>query len=121
MLVAPHDWRRSLSEEDSKDRFDDADENMDGVVGWEEYKVRAMVSLVTMAMTMAMAMVMAMLVMVLVMTMTMTMLVTMKMTMTMPACRRRSTTSGRSLWTCRTPRWPRSGSSWRRTGAWLAS
>ena len=29
---------RSLSEEDSKDRFDDADENMDGLVTWAEYK-----------------------------------------------------------------------------------
>ena len=29
---------RALSEEDSKDRFDDADENGDGFVAWEEYK-----------------------------------------------------------------------------------
>ena len=29
---------RSLSEEDSKDRFEDADEDMDGLVTWAEYK-----------------------------------------------------------------------------------
>jgi len=29
---------KSLSEEDSKDRFDDADEDMDGLVTWAEYK-----------------------------------------------------------------------------------
>lgn len=29
---------RSLSEEDSKDRFEDADEDMDGLVTWKEYK-----------------------------------------------------------------------------------
>lgn len=29
---------KSLSEEDSKDRFEDADENMDGMVTWAEYK-----------------------------------------------------------------------------------
>ena len=27
-----------MSEEDSKDRFEDADENMDGMVTWAEYK-----------------------------------------------------------------------------------
>ena len=31
-------YTRSLSEEDSKDRFDDADEDMDGFVTWAEYK-----------------------------------------------------------------------------------
>lgn len=29
---------KSLSEEDSKDRFDDADGDMDGLVSWQEYK-----------------------------------------------------------------------------------
>ena len=29
---------RSLSEEDSKDRFEDSDEDMDGLVTWAEYK-----------------------------------------------------------------------------------
>ena len=29
---------KSLSEEDSKDRFDDADEDEDGFVSWDEYK-----------------------------------------------------------------------------------
>ena len=36
--TAPHPPSRSLSEEDSKDRFDDADGDMDGLVSWQEYK-----------------------------------------------------------------------------------